>query len=124
MADQDQRITFFRELHSLYVDFGDQRTGRINHTKATLFTVVANFGRDPVRTVNHAFTLGDFVNRVHKNRALTGEFLNHKSVVNDFLPNVDWRPKGLKRNADNINGPHHASAKSSWLEQKQGFLAI
>jgi hypothetical protein len=106
------------------MDLGDQWAGGINYTEPTLFTVIANFGRDPVRTVNHAFTLGNFVNRVHKNRALTGEFLNHKSVVNDFLPNVDWRPEGLKRNADNVNGTHHAGTKSSWLQQKQRFLAI
>ena len=71
-----------------------------------------------MRAVDHAFALRDFVHRINENGSLAGKLLNHETVVNDFLANVNRRPERLERNADDINRAHHSGTKSSGLQQK------
>ena len=116
VADQDQRITFLGKLDGLDVDLGHQRTGGVNHAQAALHAVLADFGRNPVRAVNDALAIGDFVLAVDKDRALAAQFVHHKAVVDDLLAHVDGRPERLESDADNINGANHSGTKSARLQ--------
>jgi hypothetical protein len=69
-----------------------------------------------VGAVDDALACGNFVHRVNKNGTFALELLDHKAVVDDLFADVDGRAKGLKRNADNVNRPNHAGAKSAGLE--------
>jgi len=71
-----------------------------------------------VRAINHAFALGNFVDAVDKNRALLLQFLHDKPVVDDLLAYINWPPKRLQRDPDNIDRPHHPGAESPRLQQQ------
>src|SRR4029077_1347585 len=114
----------FGKLHSFHVDLGDQRTSGVNHAEAAVFAGLANFGGDAVGAVNDALAVGDFVHGIDKNGAFALEFFDHKSVVNDLLAHVDGRAKGLKRDADDIDGANHPGADSAARQQEDALLAF
>ena len=68
--------------------------------------------------VDDALALGHFVDAIDKNRALLLQFLHHKAVVDDLLAHINRRPKGLERNPDNVDRPHHPGAESPRLQQQ------
>src|SRR5438045_1694828 len=112
MADQDERITFFRELHGFNVNLRDQRAGRVNHSQLAIFAGLAHLGRNAVRTIYDPLAGRHFVDRINKNSAFALKFFNHKTVVDDFFADVNRRPKGLEGDAHNINGADDAGAEA------------
>ena len=118
MPDQDQRIPFLGKFHRLHMHLGDQRTRSINHPQLPQLAGIAHFRRNSMRAINHALALGHFVDAVDKNRALLLQFLHDKAVVDDLFAHINRSPKRLQRNPDNINRPHHPSAKPARLQQK------
>ena len=50
-----------------------------------------------------------------------GQLLHHITVVDDLLADVDRRAERLQRNANDVDGAHHAGAKASRLQQKKGL---
>ena len=62
------------------------------------------------------FTARRYMKEMQKgDRAFAAQFVHYKAVVNDFLADVNRRSEGLKRDADDINGPHYPGAKTPWL---------
>src|SRR6185312_3561717 len=124
MADQDKGITLLGKLDRLHMDLGDQGTGGINHSQTALFAGAANFGRNPMRGINHALAVRDLFDRINENGAFALQFLYDEAVVDDLLANIDWRPKGFERDAHDIDGTNHPGAEPTGLQQKQTFLAL
>jgi len=121
MADQDERITLFGELHSLDVNLGDQGTSGIDDAQPAPRTVLADFGRNSMGAIDNALAVGNFIFAVDKNRALAAQLLDDKAVVDDFFADIDGRTESLQRDADHVDCPHHARAETAWFEQKQGL---
>ena len=106
------------------MDLGDQGTSCVDHSQPALFAGTADFRRYAVSAVNYAFTIRNLVNRIDKNGTFALQFLNHKTIVDDLLADIDRRPKGFERDADNIDGTHHSGAEPTRFQQKQTFLAL
>ena len=124
MADENERVAFFRELHGLHVDLRYQRAGGVDDAQSALFAGIADFRGNAVRAVNDAFAGGNFVHRIDKDGAFALELFDHKAVVNNLFADVNWRTEGLERDADDIDRPDDAGAESAGLKQEQGFLAF
>ena len=116
MADEDQRVAFTRELYRFHVNFGDQRTGRVDNPQLAQLAVLANFGRNAVCAVNHALAGGNFVHAVDKNGALGAQLIHHVAIVNDLFADIDGRAECFQRDADNVDGAHHSGAKAPRLQ--------
>jgi hypothetical protein len=106
------------------MDFRDQRAGGVNNPSFPQMAFLAHFRGNPVGAVDNSFPFRDFIHAVHENRALGLQILYYETVVDDFLADVNGRPKSLKRDADNINGPNHPGAKAAGLEQEQSFTFV
>src|SRR5690349_17879808 len=71
--------------------------------------------------VNKALAVWDFINFINKDRALGFQLFHHVAVMDDLFAHIDRWPKGVQRNADNINGPYHSGAKTPGLQQQQSL---
>src|SRR6266481_7534786 len=118
MSDQNNAVAAFGVLHSFHVDLGDQRTGSVNHLQVAQLALFANAGRNAVRTVNEAMTVRNLVDFVDEDRSLGLQLFHDVAVVDDLPANIDRRAKGIKRNADNINGTNYPGAESPRLQQQ------
>ena len=79
--------------------------------------MLANLGRNAVSAVNNTFAVRDFVFAIDEDCALTAEFVDHKTVVNDLFADIDRRTESFERDADDINGADDAGAESARLQQ-------
>jgi len=74
-----------------------------------------------VSAINHAFPVRNFLHVINEDCALALQVFDNILVMNDFLANVDWRPKGLKGDAHDIDGAHYAGTESTGLQKQQSF---
>jgi len=74
-------------------------------------------GETPWALINKALAIRDFINFIDEDRALGLQFFHHVAVMDDLFAHIDRRPKGVQRNADDINGPHNSGAKTPGLQQ-------
>src|SRR5438552_3130539 len=118
VTDQNQRIALASELHCFNVDLRDQGASRVNHTQFAELTLLPHFRGDAVRAVNDPLALRNLAHAVNKDCAFLLEFLYNKPVVDDLLADVDGRSKGFQCDPDNVDGPHHSSAESTWLQKQ------
>ena len=121
MTDQNQRIAFLGKLHGLDVDLGHQGASCIDHAQPAPGAVLAHFGGDSVRAINNPLAVGHLVFAIDEHRSLAAQFLHDKAVVDDFLADIDRRPKRLERDAHHIDGADHARAESTRFQQQQGL---
>jgi len=77
-----------------------------------------HFRRNSVRAVNHALTLRNLADAVDENSAFLLEFLDHKTIVDDFFADVDGGAEGLQRNPDDIDSSHHSGAEPTRLQKQ------
>ena len=68
--------------------------------------------------VNDALAGGNFVHGIDENGAFALEFFDDEAVVHDLFADVDGRAKGLKGNANDVDGANHAGAEATGLQQK------
>ena len=57
--------------------------------------------------------IGDFVELVDEDRAFALQIVDHKFVVDDLMAHIDRRAIKRQRPLDNVDGPHHAGAKTA-----------
>ncbi len=65
--------------------------------------------------VDNALAIRNLVLAIDEDGALAAEFVDHKAVVNDFLPNINGRTERFEGDADNIDGTDHSGAEPSRL---------
>src|SRR5215813_3261492 len=118
VANEDERITVFGKLDGLDVNFCDQRASRVDNAQFPLLAGLADLGRNPVSAVDYALPCRNFVNAVDKDGALLLEFLDHEAVVDDFLADVDRRPEGLKRDADDIDSANYPGTEPTGFQKQ------
>jgi hypothetical protein len=56
---------------------------------------------------------------VDEDRALVSQLRNDVAVVNNFLPNVNRRAKGLQRNSDHVNRADNAGTEAPRLRHEE-----
>ena len=59
---------------------------------------------------------------VDKDSTFFRQLVHHKAVMDDLFADVDRGAKGLQRNPDDIDGPHHARAEPAGFQQKYAFF--
>jgi hypothetical protein len=69
-----------------------------------------------MRAVNDALTIRDFVFAIDKDCAFAAQLIDHKTVVDDFLTDVDGRTESLQSDTDNVDGADHARAEAARLQ--------
>src|ERR1700689_1651534 len=85
----------------------------------------AHLRRNAVSAVDDALAIWNFIFAVDEDGALAAQFIHDKAVVDNLFADVDRRTKGLERDADYINCPHHPGTEPSRLQQKHGLsLAV
>src|SRR5260370_1413781 len=102
----------------VHVDLGHKRTRRINHPQTTGGAGFPDFGRNSVSAVNYTLAIRNFLDTVDENCALALQLFHHKTVMDNLLAHINRRTKRLKRDADNINSPHHSRAKPPRFQEK------
>ncbi len=71
--------------------------------------------------VNDALAGRDLVDAIDKNCAFGAQLVHHVAVMDDLLADVNRRPEGLERDADDVDGAHHAGAEATRLQQKHSL---
>ena len=94
------------------MDFGDQRAGRIEDGKPTCLRFLRNGATDPVRTEDQGGTGRDIVQVFDEKSALFFQRFDHKGVVHDFMPNIDWWAEFGQGLFDDVDGTINPCAKS------------
>ena len=117
MTNQDDAVAAPGVLYRFNVDLGHQRAGGVDHPQITQLAGLANAGGHAMSAINKTLAVWNFIYFVNKDRALGFQFFHHVAVVDDLFAHIDRRPKGVQRNADNINGPHNSGAKTPGLQQ-------
>jgi hypothetical protein len=60
-----------------------------------------------------------FIEFLDKYRAFGFQAVDHITVVDDFMADIDRRAMLFERKLDNLNGAVNACAKSTWRGQKE-----
>src|SRR5437763_3332502 len=121
VSNQNARVAFLGKLYCLHVNLGHQGTSCIDHPQSPGFAGFSDLRRDTVGTIDDTFAIRDLVYAVHENRTLALEFLNHETIVHNFLAHVDGRTERLQGDANDIDGPDNPGAKATGLQQQQCF---
>src|SRR5689334_14751722 len=93
MPDQDDAVILARISNHFEMNFRDQRARRVDDVQLPAVRFTANFRAYAMGTENRDRTIRNFVETLHKNSSAGSEILDDKSVVNDFLANVDRTAK-------------------------------
>ncbi len=117
MADQDNGIALARELDRLQMNFGDQRTGGVNHFKIASPSVVAHGRRYAVSAENDPRPGRNLVQFLDKDRARAAQLIHNVPVMDDFLANINRRAVQIQRDLDHVDGADDTSAKPPWPQQ-------
>ena len=99
------------------MNLGDQRTGGVDNRQPAFLTLPAHFGGHAVRAENRPRAVRHLVQFLDENRAQFAQFLHDVLVVNDFLAHINRRPVQIQRDFHDVDGPHHAGAESTGLEE-------
>ena len=79
----------------LKVDFGDQRTGRIEHGKTTTRGLSLDCAGDAMRAEDQRRPIRHLVQLFDKHRPERTQALNHLTVVHDFMTHINGLTKQL-----------------------------
>ncbi len=105
VADQDDGVAFSRVADGFEMDLDDERAGGVDGEEPALAGLVADLGRDAVRTVKERRARRNFVERLDKNGAAVAESLDDELVVNDLVINVERRTEEIEQRAPGTRSP-------------------
>ena len=71
--------------------FGHQRTGGVEHAQAARFGIAAHGLRHAMRAENQRCAGRHLVEVFDKHRAFFAQIIDHKFIVNDFMPHINRR---------------------------------
>jgi len=74
-----------------------------------------------MRTVDDTLTFRNLVYAIYENCTLLLQFFHHEPVMDNFLAHINWTPKSLERDPDDIDRSHHPGAKSTRLQKQQSL---
>ena len=123
VADEHQRIPLLGEFDGLKVHLGYKRAGGVDHLEVAAFAALADGRRNAVRRVDHALAVGHVVDLVDKDRAFFRQLVHNIAVMDDLAAHVNGRAEGFKGDFDDVDGAHHAGAKTARFEQQHPLLA-
>src|SRR5207237_7399563 len=122
MSHKNQRVTLLGELDRFDVNLRDQRTSGVDNLELSRFAGLPDFRGHPVCAVDNPRSLRHVLDAVDKNCTLSRQIVDHIAVVNDLLADITRGTEGLERDANDIDRPHYAGAKSSRLQQEDCLL--
>ena len=123
MADEHQRIALLGKLDGLDVDLGDQRAGGVDDLEIAAFAAARGPRAKRHGRVDDALAVGHVVDFVDEDRALFRQLIHNIAVMDDFAAHINGRAEGFKGDLDDVDGAHHAGAKTARLEQQNPLLA-
>jgi hypothetical protein len=68
-----------------------------------------------MRAVDHPFPFRNLFDAIDEDRTFGLQLLHNVAVVDDFLADIDGRPKSLQSNPHNVNCANYPSAESAGL---------
>ena len=66
-----------------------------------------------MRAKNNRHTIGNFVQLLNEDRALSLQRIDDIAVMDDLVPDIDWRAITLDRQIDDLYRPINTSAKAA-----------
>ena len=117
VANQDDLAALGGITAALVVHLGDQRAGRVDHRQTA-------FGRQLLHTFGNAMggedghgTGRDLIQLVDEHRTTGTQVLDHVSIVDDLVADVDRRAILLQGSLDDFDCSLHAGAEAAGLGQ-------
>jgi len=117
VPDQHNVVTFGGKAHGLAMDFGDQRTGRVDRAKTALGGFRTHLRRDAVGGKEKHRTGRHVVQSLDEYGALRAKTVDNPTVVHDFMENVHRRAVQFERAAQAVDRHIHAGAKTARRNQ-------
>ena len=68
-------------------------------------------------TEDYHHIIGNFIDFINKYRAAISQLINHKFVMNHFVPHIHRGTKLIERQINNINGTIYACTETSGVSQ-------
>jgi hypothetical protein len=100
------------------VDLGDERTGGIEDRQAAHRGFLLDAPGDTVGAEDGDGVRRHFRQALDEDRALVLQAFDHVFVMDDLVAHINRRAILLERALDDLDGTHHARAKSAGLCQK------
>src|ERR1700690_3323080 len=117
VADQNEGAPLRDIALALVVNFGDQRTGGVEHGKAASRRLLLDTAGDAVRAEDGHRVFRYLGDRLNEAGAFSLEAVDHVLVVYDFVAHIDRRAVLLQRALDDLDRPPHSRAKATGLRQ-------
>src|SRR6516225_3005960 len=115
MSDQDDLQSGFEMPFRLDVNLRYERAGRIEIEEFAFCSFFRDRFRDPMsRKDNRRIGVRNLAQLLDEDRSFRFQAFNHGAVVNDFMPDVDRRPKFLNSHLHDLDCPVDARTKSPW----------
>ena len=119
VTDHDHIAPVSPQFGHFDMDLGDQRTGGVEDLKAASAGLVAHRPRHAVGRENHGGAIGNVGQIIDEDRAFSPQITDHMVVVNDFMPNIDWRAELTQRPLDDFDRAVDAGTKAARLGQQR-----
>ena len=117
MTDEDQRAALGHVSAPLNMDFGDQRTGRIDGMKGAGLRLGFHVTRNAVGAEDRHGARGHFVQIFDEANAFRPQGFHDMPVVNDFVAHIDGGAVFGERPLDDIDRSDNARAKPTRLSK-------
>src|SRR6185312_8895613 len=104
-------------MAALGVHLGHQRAGGIEDVQAALFSVQLDLLGDAVSAEDGDTVGRNFRQVLDEPGAARLQGVDHPFIVHDLVTHIDRRPVFLERAFDDLDGAHHAGAKSARLRE-------
>jgi hypothetical protein len=114
MTDEQDFTSAFMLDFGFPMHFGDKRTGGVNRKEISLASDFGDrFGHAVGRENHRSICIGDFIQIFDKDCALPFQIIDNVSIVDDFMPDIDWSTMKFQRLLDGINRANDTCAKSA-----------
>jgi hypothetical protein len=117
MADQHERAALGDVATALVVDLRHQRAGRVERRQAAELRIVLNRTRHAVRAEHGHGTGGHLGKLFDEDGALGPQRIDHMTVVDDLVADVDRGTVFHQRPLDDIDSAHHAGTETARLRK-------
>jgi len=96
---------------------GNQRACCIEYLEISIRRLLLNLSRYPVRTENDDRFVWYLTQLIHKYRTSRTELVDHTTIVDYFVPNIDRWAIARYRCLDDLNCTIHTGTKTPWTGQ-------
>ena len=118
VTDHDDLVAGGTHASHFAMHLGDQWAGRVENLQSTIGGVLLHGLGHAMRREHHDAPRGNLVEFGDEARAFETQILDHETIMDNLMANVDGGAMQFKRSLDDIDGAVHARAKPAWLRKQ------